>query len=176
MHRPVRQRGRLSPMMTPVRQVDDARGVLLCQLGVVRDHDDQTVGRDFREQVHDLNAGLGVERARRFVGKDDFGVVDEGAGDGDALHLAAGKLAGLFVHVLAKPDALERLDGALRRSARYDAGKREGQLDVCQNGLVRDKVVGLEHEADAVVAVGVPVAIVVLACGHAVDDAGRPTS
>ena len=35
---------------------------------------------------------------------------------------------------------------------------------------MRDEVVALEHEADAVVAVGVPVAILVLARGDAVDD------
>ena len=38
-----------------VCQVDDARGVLVRQLGIVRDHDDQAVARDFLEQVHDLH-------------------------------------------------------------------------------------------------------------------------
>ena len=38
-----------------VRQVDDARGVLVCQVGIVRDHDDQTVARNFFEQIHNLH-------------------------------------------------------------------------------------------------------------------------
>ena len=38
-----------------IRQVDDARGVLVCQLGIVRDHNDQTVARNVLEQVHDLH-------------------------------------------------------------------------------------------------------------------------
>ena len=38
-----------------VRQVDDARGVLVRQLGIVRDHDDQAVARNLLEQVHDLH-------------------------------------------------------------------------------------------------------------------------
>ena len=38
-----------------VRQVDDARGVLVCQVGIVRDHDDQTIARNFFEQIHNLH-------------------------------------------------------------------------------------------------------------------------
>ena len=37
-----------------VRQVDNARGILVCQLGIVRDHNDQTVARHILEQIHDL--------------------------------------------------------------------------------------------------------------------------
>ena len=37
-----------------VRQVDDACGVLVRQLGIVRDHNNQTVARHVLEQVHDL--------------------------------------------------------------------------------------------------------------------------
>ena len=38
-----------------VRQIDDARGVPVRQLGIVRDHDDQTVTRHVLEQIHDLH-------------------------------------------------------------------------------------------------------------------------
>ena len=38
-----------------IRQVDDARGVLVRQLGIVRDHDDQAVARNVLEQIHDLH-------------------------------------------------------------------------------------------------------------------------
>ena len=72
--------------------------------------------------------------------------------------------------MLGKPHAAKRLDGALTTFGAGHAGKREGKLDVFQDGLVRDKVVGLEHEADAVVAVRVPIAVLVLARGHAVDE------
>ena len=37
-----------------VRQVNDARGVLVRQLGIVRDHNNQTVARHVLEQIHDL--------------------------------------------------------------------------------------------------------------------------
>ena len=153
-----------------VGQRHDARGVLLGQLGIVRDHDDQAVVGDFGEQVHDLHARLAIERARRFVGQQDFRVVDERAGDGHALHLAAGKLAGLLVHVVGKPDAAEGVDGAAAALGPSDAGQGKRQLDVFQDGLMRDEVISLEHEADAVVAVGIPVAVLVALGGDAVDD------
>ena len=153
-----------------VGQVHDARGVLFGQLGIVRDHDDQAVVCDFREQVHDLDARLGVERAGGLVGQQDLRVVDEGARDGDALHLPAGKLAGLLVHVLGQAHAPERVQRPLAALGARHARQRERQLHVGQHGLVRDEVVALEHEADAVVAVGVPVAVLVLLGGNAVDD------
>ena len=37
-----------------VRQIDDTRGILVRQLGIVRDHDDQAVARHVLEQIHDL--------------------------------------------------------------------------------------------------------------------------
>jgi len=42
------------------------------------------------QQVHDLHAGLGVQRPRGFVGKDQGRMVCQGAGDGDTLLLPAG--------------------------------------------------------------------------------------
>ena len=38
-----------------IRQVDDARGVLVRQLGIVRDHNNQTVACHVLEQIHDLH-------------------------------------------------------------------------------------------------------------------------
>ena len=39
------------------------------------------------------------------------------------------------------------------------ARERERQLHVFQNGLMRNEVIALEHKADAVVAVGIPIAV-----------------
>ena len=54
----------------------------------------------FAQQIQDLVAAGGVEIAGGLVGDEDFGRMHQGAGDGDALHLAAGELmregAGLF--------------------------------------------------------------------------------
>ena len=134
------------------------------------DHDDQAVLGNLLEQVHDLHGSGRVEGAGGLVGKENLRVVDEGAGNGHALHLAAGKLARALVHVLAQADALQGLLGATLALGAADAREREGQLDVLQDGLVRDEVVALEHEANAVVAVGVPVAVLVALGRDAIDD------
>ena len=126
------------------------------------DHDDQAVVGDFGEQVHDLDARFRVECACRLVGKKDLGVVDESACDGDALHLASRHLRGLLVDMLGKPHALKRLNRALVTLFARHARQRQCKLDVCEHRLVGDKVVALEHEANAVVAIGIPVAVLVL--------------
>jgi hypothetical protein len=46
------------------------------------------------QQAKDVFAAGGIEIAGRFVGEDERGPMDERAGDGDALLLAAGELAG----------------------------------------------------------------------------------
>ena len=95
------------------------------QLGVVRHHDDEAVAGHVAQQVHDLHARLGVEGAGGFVGQQDLGVVDEGARDGDALHLATRHLRGLLVDVVLQADALEGVEGALAALGARDA--RQGQ-------------------------------------------------
>src|SRR5262249_42122946 len=70
----------------PVAQVDDALGVA-GHLRFVRDQDDRQplLAVELLEHVEDLDAGARVEVAGRLVGEEEGGVVDEGAGDGDAL-------------------------------------------------------------------------------------------
>ena len=153
-----------------VGERDDARGVAVGELGVVRDHDDEAVLRDLLEQVHDLHRRRRVKGARWLVGEHDLGVVYEGARDGDALHLAAGELRGAFVNVLCQAHAPEGLHGAATALGVANPREREGELDVLEDRLVRDEVVALEDEADAVVAVGVPVAVVEILGRDAVDQ------
>ena len=47
--------------------------------------------------------GVGIEIAGGLVGQDQDRLVDHGAGDGDALLLAAGKLRRLMAHPLREP-------------------------------------------------------------------------
>jgi hypothetical protein len=54
--------------------------------------------RELREQVQDLRLDRDVEGGDRFVGDDDLGLQREGAGDGDALALAAGELVRVLLH------------------------------------------------------------------------------
>ncbi len=136
----------------------------------MRDHDDELVFGDLLEDLHDLHGGLGVQRAGGLVGKEDVRVVDQGAGNGHALHLAAGHLIGLLVELIGEADLLQRLRGAAAALRGGDARECQRELDVGEHALVRDEVIGLEDEADGVVAVGVPVAVAEVFGGLAVDN------
>ena len=82
------------------------------QLRVVGDHDHQPVLCHLLEQLHDLDAGFAVQRAGGLVRQQDIRVVDQRTGNGNALHLAAGHLAGVLVQLIAQPHLLQRLGGA----------------------------------------------------------------
>ena len=61
--------------------------------------------------------------------------------------------------MVAQTYALERGTSTLATFLAANTRQRERELDVLENRLVRDKVVALEHEADAVVAIGIPVGV-----------------
>ena len=153
-----------------VEQLHYARGIALRKVGVVRDHDHQLVGGYLLEQFHYLHAGLAVKRAGGLVGKQYVGVVYKRAGYGHTLHLAAGHLVRLLVYLVAETHALEDLYCTFPALFAVNAGDGQRKLDVCQYALVRDEVIGLKDETDCVVAVGVPVAVLVLLGGAPVYD------
>ena len=89
-------------------------------------------------------AGLVVERAGGLVAQQHLGPLGDGAGDGDALLLAAGELRRKVVEALAEADQL-----AAPPRARIGAARDLGdQRDVLARGQARDQVVELEDEAD----------------------------
>ena len=61
--------------------------------------------------------------------------------------------------MLAQADFLQRLARTLAALGMPHARERERQLHVFQNGLMRNEVIALEHKADAVVTIGVPIAV-----------------
>ena len=153
-----------------VLQSDDAGGVLLGQLRVMGDHDDQPVPGHLLQKLHHLHAGLAVQRAGGLVGQEDVRVVDEGPGDGHPLHLPAGHLRRHLVQLVPQPHLFQRLHRPAAALLLGHARQGERQLHVGQHALVGNQVVALEHEADGVVAVGVPVPVLVVLGGAAVDD------
>ena len=96
-----------------------------------------------------LHAQLGVEVRERLVEEEDPRLAHDGAADGDALALAAGKLAGLAVEQLVD---LQDLGGL--RDAPLDLGLRRPQRlqaegEVLAHRHVRVERVGLEHHREA---------------------------
>ena len=154
----------------PVPELHDTGRILLRQLRVVGNHNDKAVLRHLPEQIHDLYAGIAVQRPGRLIRQQDIRVVHQRPGDRHSLHLSAGHLVRLLVELVSKTNFLQRLHRPLPAFCLSDAGDRQCQLDIGQYSLVRDQVVALEHESDRVIPVGIPVAVLVLLCGDAVDD------
>ena len=153
-----------------VQHPDDAGGILLGQGRVVGDHDDQPVLADLLEQLHHLDAGLGVQGAGGLVGQDDVGVIDDGAGNGHPLHLAARHLAGPLEQLAAQAHLFQGLDGTVPALGPADARQSQRQLHIPQHRLVGDQVIALEHEPDRVVPVRIPVPVLKGLGGAPVDD------
>ena len=87
-----------------VADVDLALAVV-GDLEVVGDDDDgAALPVELFEEGEDFLAGAGIQGAGGFVGQDDRRVGDDGAGDGDALPLTAGKLVGLVMAAFAQAD------------------------------------------------------------------------
>ena len=86
-------RRKFDALKVAIAQMDDAGGEG-SGFFAVGGHEDRgsLLGSDTAQEIEDHGTGGGVEIARRLVGQKEARGIDEGAGDGDALHLAAGKL------------------------------------------------------------------------------------
>jgi hypothetical protein len=100
----------------------------------------------FEQKVEDRGAGLDVEIAGGLVCEEQLGPRGGGAGDGDALLLAAGKLHRIMGEAVAEADRLElgRGDAEGVRLAR----QLERHRHVFVRGHGRQQVEGLEDDAD----------------------------
>ena len=82
------------------------------------------------EQIHHLLAVLRVEVTRRFVGEDELGVGDDGAGDGHTLLLAARQLLWEVLGTVFDSHALHDLRDAFLTLGGGDVHVTQRQLDV----------------------------------------------
>ena len=105
-----------------------------------------------QQRFHDLVRGSRIEIAGRLVGEKQARCIDQGAGDGDALLLAAGKLAGRIALAIAEAEKLQR------RARPFDAhgaalrprgGVVERQADILEGAGAGQEVEALEYEAEA---------------------------
>lgn len=121
-------------------RVGHGHGLLL----VVRDMDegDADLGLDPLELKLHLAAQLEVEGAQRLVEEQHLGVVDQGAGDGDTLLLAAGELVGLLARLLAELDEVEHVVDLLLDA--LDPAPTQAEGDVLEDVQVREERVRLE--------------------------------
>jgi len=121
----------------------------------VSDHDDghAELGSEFAEKGEDGFAGGGVEVASGFVGEKNLRVIDEGAGDGNALLFAAGEFGGAMAEAVREANALKGFADAGGAFGAIDFGEAEREFDVFFEGHAREEIEGLEDHADGVAAV-----------------------
>ena len=115
----------------------------------MRDNDQRCahLGAAGEQQVDDAVAGGGIEIAGRLVGEDQAGVRGDGAGDGDALLFAAGKLGGIMRDAVAKADGFELRVGTGARIGHSRQLHR--RRDIFQRGHRWQQMEGLKDNSDA---------------------------
>jgi hypothetical protein len=98
----------------------------------------------------ELNFGaeLGVEGGHGFIEEEQVGLVDQGAGESNALFLAAGELVGV---ALGEGVELEHLEGFGDAAGDFRVGEfagAEAEGDVFKDGEVREEGIALEDGVD----------------------------
>ena len=100
--------------------------------------------------AEDVVGGLRVEIAGRLVGEQDARAVGDGAGDRDALLLAARKLGRAMALARPKAEIAQELAAAVRRLRAREAGDHLRQDEVLERREFRQEVMELIDEADLV--------------------------
>src|SRR5438034_1229852 len=106
------------------------------------------------EHGHDFGAGAAVEIARRLVGQQDRGSIDNRTGDGYALLFAPGKLVRMMVGSARQADQFKRLHRPIASRARAEpAGSvQHRQLNILQRRSASQQMKALKDETDFLVA------------------------
>src|SRR5665811_727038 len=103
-----------------------------------------------------LQPELGVEIAQRFVHEHDSRLGDDGAGDGDALLLATGKLCRVFLAMLAQMDQVQDLVNSLVTFGFWDSLHLQAKSDVAFYSQMREEGIILEDHAEPTTLGGCP--------------------
>ena len=99
---------------------------------------------------HDLRPGVRVEIARRLVGQQELGLIDDGPGDGHPLALAAGELRRHVVGPVGQAHHLQRLQGQPVGADLAGVKQRHGH--VRRRARPRQQVERLKDKPDRAVA------------------------
>ena len=135
----------------PFVHEDDAVGDGAGEAHFVRHHQhgDFAVFGQLHHHVQHFFNHLRIKRRGGLIEQQHVAVHAQRAGDGDALLLAAGKLAGVFVRLVADADALQVLPRhCFRLRARLFVHPHRAEGEVFEDGQVREQVELLEDHAD----------------------------
>src|ERR1035437_8673027 len=129
-----------------VTQTDGAAGAF-AHTGIMGDENQGfALGIQFIENFHNLHAGGGIEIAGGFIGQDDERIVDQRAGNGHALLLAAGKFKGFVIDPIRESDARGKFAGAFPAFVFGTILVVERDFDVLHHRKLLDEIVRLENE------------------------------
>src|SRR6478752_1031771 len=128
----------------------DAVGGLAGEAHLVGDHDHgHALLGELDHDVQDLVDHFRVQRRGGLIEEHHLGLHGQGAGDGNALLLAAGELGRKFGGLVPAADAFQQRHGVLVGLTLGDALDLDrAKGDVFQDGLVGEEVEGLEYHAD----------------------------
>ena len=132
-----------------VFHVNDAVGINQV-LRVMRHHDDRLLV-DIVELLEDrehILSGFAVEVSDRLVGEDDIRIVDQGAGDSDALFLSARKLIGEFVRLCRDAETVQQPHALLATLRRAFSAKNLRQTDIVDDSERWDEIKSLKDHPD----------------------------
>ena len=93
-----------------------------------------------QEHVHDRRRRDAVQIAGRLVGKQQTRLIDQGAGDGDALQLAAAQLGRAMAAALGQADRFKGLPRRRSPLPHAPPGEQHRQLDVLQRRPRRNQI------------------------------------
>lgn len=131
-----------------VQHANNAMAVAGVVFGVCNHDDRGSLLVKIGQQLHDFVTVGGIEVTGRFIGQDKLGVIDDGAGDGDALLLTTGELLGVVVTTVHDLHFVEDDFDALFSFRSFHAEIDEWQFNVFKYGQFVDQVETLEYETD----------------------------
>jgi len=124
-----------------VIEADHAAAALIDQVAVVRGDEHRRAAQVRAvEDLHDLARQVGIEVAGRLVGHDDHRVVDQRAGDGHALLLAAGQLRRIRGHLVAEVHRAQHVVGLFLVLARRQPEHGQDEREVLEDGHPLDEL------------------------------------
>jgi len=106
------------------------------------------------QEFHDLRGVGGIKVAGRLIGEQHRGLMDQGAGDGRPLELAAAELVHAVIGAIREADKIDDLVRFPARCGERFAAQEQRQANVFANAHRREQVEELEDDAEFRPAVG----------------------
>src|SRR5436190_6676026 len=109
-------------------------------------NDGSSVAVKFLEQLHDLLTLTGMQIPRRLVGQDQFGIGNDGSGNGHKLLLAARQLAGIEALLIDDLKSIQRFENHLLTLRFLEVSIRQGDIEILINRQIIQQVKTLKDK------------------------------